>query len=62
MDADATDEQIAKATEIEQFSDEYFKLLKDVDEESKQYLAEEMELLVVLQGKAYRIVPPKSNR
>ncbi len=61
VDSDATKEQIAKAIEIEQFSDEYFKLLQELDEQSKAYLAEESELLVVLNGKAYRIIPPNTK-
>lgn len=61
IDADASDDQIAKATKIEQFSDEYFELLAKLDEKSKVYLAEASEVLVVLKGKAYLIVPPKED-
>jgi Ca-activated chloride channel family protein len=59
VDSDATKEQIADPVKIEQFSDEYFKLVDTLDEESKAYFAEEIELLVILKGKAYLITPPK---
>jgi Ca-activated chloride channel family protein len=61
VDSDATKEQIAVAIKIEQFSDQYFDLLVKLDEESRVYLAEESELLVVLKGKTYLIVPPKPD-
>jgi Ca-activated chloride channel family protein len=59
VDSDATDKQIAEAIKIEQFSDQYFDLLAELDEESRIYLAEASEVLVVLKGKTYLIVPPK---
>jgi Ca-activated chloride channel family protein len=59
VDSDATDKQIAEAIKIEQFSDQYFDLLAELDEESRIYLAEASEMLVVLKGKTYLIVPPK---
>ena len=62
VDSDATKEQIDAATEIERFSDEYFDLLEDLGDESKEYLAEETEVLVVLKGKAYLIVDPKEKK
>jgi Ca-activated chloride channel family protein len=55
VDGDATQEQIDTATEIVQFSDKYFNLLKDLDEDSKVYLAEDADVLVVIAGKAYLI-------
>jgi len=55
VDSDATKEQIDDAIEIVQFSDEYFELLKELDEDSKAYLAEDSEVLVVIKGKAYVI-------
>jgi Ca-activated chloride channel family protein len=58
IDADASDAQIDGATRIEQFSDEYFKLLGELDDESRAYLAEELEVLVILRDKAYLITPP----
>jgi Ca-activated chloride channel family protein len=61
VDAAATQEQIDSAKKIRQFSEEYFDLLADLDEESKVYLAEEVELLVVLGEQAYLIVPPEAN-
>jgi Ca-activated chloride channel family protein len=62
VDSDATQEQIDGAIKIEQFSDEYFDLLKDLDEDAKAYFAEESELLVVLKGKTYLIIPPKPKK
>ena len=59
MDAEATDAQIAQATELVQFSNAFFDLIDDLGEEAKPYLAEERELIVVLRGKAYRILPTK---
>lgn len=59
IDADATKKQIDDAIEIEQFSDAYFDLIKELDEESKAYLAEDNEVIVVLKGKSYRITLPK---
>ncbi len=55
IDSEATAEQIAKAIEIEQFSDAYFDLLKRLDESDNLYLAEDRELVVVLNNKCYRI-------
>lgn len=62
VDSAATKEQIDSATKIEQFSDEYFDLIAGLDEESKKYMAETMEVLVVLKGKAYIITPPKEEK
>ncbi len=61
VDSGATKEQIAAAVKVEQFSDEYFDLLKELGDEAKDYLAEESEVLVVLKGKAYLITPPKKD-
>ena len=58
IDADATKEQIDSAKTIEQFSKKYFDLLSDLNEESKAYLAQETEVLVVIKGRPYLIVPP----
>ena len=55
-------EQIEKAIEIERFSDEYFDLLKKLGDDSKDYLAEDTNVLVVLKGKAYLIVEPKAKK
>jgi hypothetical protein len=62
VDADATKEQIDGAIEIEQFTDKYFDLLKDLDEDSKVYFAEQTQVLVVLKDKAYLILPPKPQK
>ena len=58
VDSDATKEQIESAKTIEQFSDEYFALLKDLDDESKTYLAQEKEILVVINDTTYIIKAP----
>ena len=55
VDADATKEQIDKATKVERFSDDYFDLLKEHGDDIKSYLADEADLLVVLKGKSYWI-------
>ena len=58
VDSGATKEQIESAKTIEQFSDEYFALLKDLDDESKTYLAQEKEILVVIKKTTYIIKAP----
>ncbi len=58
VDSQATAEQIAKAKEVEQFSDAYFDLIEKLGERSKAFLAESTKLLVVIDDKAYVIVPP----
>ncbi|NND97721.1 MAG: VWA domain-containing protein [Pirellulaceae bacterium] len=62
VDGDATKEQIDAAKSIEQFSDAYFKLLKDLDEDAKAYLAQEIEVLVVINEKAYVIQLPQPKK
>ncbi len=62
VDSDATQEQIDKAIKVEQFSDKYFDLLEDLDEEAKVYFAEDSEVLVVLKGKAYLITLAKQDK
>ena len=62
IDSAATKKQIESATKIEQFSAEYFKLLNDLDTESKEYLAQEREVLVVVKDKAYVIVLPTKKK
>ncbi|MDE0865917.1 MAG: VIT domain-containing protein [Rubripirellula sp.] len=61
IDSEASDEQIAKAIEMEQFSDEYFDLIGKLGERSKAFLAESTKLLVLIDGKAYLIVPLKAE-
>ncbi|MCG8652418.1 MAG: VWA domain-containing protein, partial [Pirellulales bacterium] len=58
VDADATEEQIKNAKKVERFSKAYFDLLEELGDQSKAYLAEESDLLVVLKGKAYFITAP----
>ena len=62
VDSEATDEQIKDATPIEQFSDAYFDLLKQLDDTDNVYLAEDRELVVVLKGKTYRITLSQSTK
>lgn len=62
VDSDATKEQLADPIRIERFSDKYFDLLKDLDDDAKVYFAEDAEVLVVLKGKAYLITQPKQKK
>ncbi|MDF1843948.1 MAG: VIT domain-containing protein [Rubripirellula sp.] len=55
VDSEATKEQIDKVTEVVQFSDKYFDLLREIDEAAKAYLAEDTDVLVVIKGRAYLI-------
>ncbi|QDT13671.1 VIT domain-containing protein [Planctomycetes bacterium K23_9] len=59
VDSEATKEQIAAAKTIAQFSDAYFDLLKNLDEEQKKYLAQEKEVLVLVGDQAYVIALAK---
>ena len=59
VDAEASKEQIAKAKTVTQFSDEYFELLKTLDDEQKKYLAQEKEVLVVMGDQTYVIALAK---
>ena len=61
VDSQASDEQIAKAEEVEQFSDSYFDLIEKLGERSKAFLAESTKLLVLIDDKAYIIVPPAAK-
>ena len=61
IDSGASDDQIAKAVELEQFSDDYFDLIGKLGERSKAFLAESTKLLVLIDGKAYLIVPPAAK-
>ncbi|WP_153555372.1 VIT domain-containing protein [Roseimaritima sediminicola] len=56
IDAEASDQQIREAEKVEQFSQRYFDLLKELDEDQKEWLAQNKEVLVVVADKAYRIV------
>ncbi|MEE2938350.1 MAG: VIT domain-containing protein [Planctomycetota bacterium] len=55
IDSEATKAQIDKVTEVVQFSDKYFDMLREIDEAAKAYLAEDTDVLVVIQGRAYLI-------
>ena len=62
IDGDASDEQIKKAESIEQFSDKYFKLLEKLSDEQKKYFAQDQEVLVVIDSKAYVVTLPKRKK
>jgi Ca-activated chloride channel family protein len=59
VDSEATKDQIDAAKTVVQFSDEYFDLLKDLDEAQKKYLAQEKEVLVLVGDQAYVITLAK---
>ncbi len=59
VDADASDQQVAAAETIEQFSDRYFELLDQLSDTQKAWLAQDDEILLVVKGKAYKIVTAK---
>lgn len=61
VDSLASDKQIANAQKVEQFSDAYFALIEKLGDRSKAFLAESTELLVVIDGKAFIIVPPTAK-
>jgi Ca-activated chloride channel family protein len=61
VDAEVKPADEAKAVVIEQFSDDYFKLARAQDAESNQYLTFEEPVTVNLEGKIYRIEPPKNS-
>ena len=61
VDSLASDKQIADAQKVEQFSDAYVALIEKLGDRSKAFLAESTELLVVIDGKAFIIVPPAAK-
>jgi Ca-activated chloride channel family protein len=60
-DSSVTQEEDEKATVIAQLSDEYFRLARAQKAENNQYLSQTEPLTVKLEGKVYRIDPPKSE-
>jgi Ca-activated chloride channel homolog len=59
IDSQVKPEEDAKATVVEQFSDDFFKLARDQSAEQNQYLTFEEPVTVLLAGRVYRIEPPK---
>jgi Ca-activated chloride channel family protein len=55
LDADVKEEEVAKAIVLEQFSEDYFKLVRSQSAELNQYLSLEDAVLVKLADKVYRI-------
>ena len=60
IDSAVKPEEDAKATVIEQFSEEFFKLARGQSAEQNQYLTFEEPVTVLIDGKVYRIEPPKA--
>ncbi len=59
VDAAVTPEEEKTAIPIEQYSDAYFKLARDQDPDQNLYLTFNEPVTVELDGKVYRIDPPK---
>ncbi|WP_417736395.1 VIT domain-containing protein [Rosistilla oblonga] len=57
VDAEATKEQIEAATKVTQFSDAYFGLLDKLGNKMNPYLTESVEILVIVDGKPFLILP-----
>jgi Ca-activated chloride channel homolog len=61
VDSDVKPEEDAKAIVLEQFSDEFFKLARNQPAEQNQYLTFEEPVTVRIDGKVYRVDPPKAK-
>ncbi len=61
VDADVKEEEVAKAIVLEQFSEDYFKLVRSQSAELNQYLSFEDAMLVKLADKVYRIEQAKGG-
>jgi Ca-activated chloride channel family protein len=59
VDSTIKPEDESKATTIEQFSEPYFALARTQSAEQNQYLTFAETVVVEIEGKVYRIVPPK---
>ena len=57
IDSEATGVQVDKPQVVKQLSEAYFDLIGKLDPESLAFLAEEVEILVVISGRAYLITP-----
>jgi Ca-activated chloride channel homolog len=55
VDSEVKPEDEAKATDVEQFSDSYFRLAREQDAEANQYLSFEEPVTVKMRGRVYRI-------
>jgi hypothetical protein len=62
IDSAVKPEEDAKATVVEQFSEEFFKLARGQSAEQNQYLTFEEPVTVLIAGKVYRIEPPKAGK
>jgi Ca-activated chloride channel family protein len=54
-DSTITEEQRKTAIKVTRFSDEYFKLARELGKDASRYLAVEGKLLVVIMGQAYKV-------
>jgi Ca-activated chloride channel family protein len=61
VDSEVKPEEDAKAIVLEQFSDEFFKLARGQSAEMNQYLTFEEPVTVAIEGRVYRIDPPKAK-
>lgn len=62
IDSTVKPEEDAKATVVEQFSEEFFKIARDQTAEQNQYLTFEEPVTVAINGRVYRIEPPKVTK
>ncbi len=60
VDSEVKPEEDAKAIVVEQFSDEFFKLARSQSAEQNQYFTFEEPVTVRIDGKVYRVDPPKA--
>ncbi len=61
VDSEVKPEEDAKAIVVEQFSDEFFKLARTQSAEQNQYFTFEEPVTVRIDGKVYRVDPPKAK-
>jgi Ca-activated chloride channel homolog len=61
VDSEVKPEEDAKAIVLEQFSDEFFKVARNQSAEQNQYFSFEEPVTVAIEGRVYRIDPPKAK-
>jgi Ca-activated chloride channel family protein len=61
IDSTVTQEEDEKATVLTQLSDEYFRLARTQKAGNNQYLCLDEPVTVKLEGKVYRVEPPKKD-
>jgi Ca-activated chloride channel family protein len=61
VDSEVKPEDEAKAVTLEQFSEEFFNLARAQSAQDNQYLTFEEPVTVALNGKVYRVDPPKAT-